>query len=163
MQRNQLASIDSFFQHLRCGMFQQRWKQSGGFDSTVWSWNKFISSLHIDLNHFWAIIDCIYCSTWISSNVRNKEIQGNRDFDHDLTSMHVKTGFAFWLHFLKLVTLKEIYSCVKHVMFIKACNRLHWSQSKTYSGKNWYISKWQIASTLSTIHVSPPFLLSSTS
>jgi len=36
------------------------------------------------LNHFWAIIDCIYCSTWISSNVRNKEIQGNRDFDSDL-------------------------------------------------------------------------------
>jgi len=45
--------------------------------------------------------------------------------------MHVRIGFAFWLHFLKLVTLKEIISCVNHVMFIKACNRLHWSQSKT--------------------------------
>ena len=81
MQRNQLASIDSFFQHLRWSVFQQRWKQSGGFDSTVWSWNSCINSLHNDLNHFWAMIDCIYCSTWILSNVRNKGIQENRDFD----------------------------------------------------------------------------------
>ena len=81
IQRKQLASIDSFFQHLRWSVFQQRWKQSGGFDSTVWSWNSCINSLHNDLNHFWAIIDCIYCSTWILSNVSNKGIQGNRDFD----------------------------------------------------------------------------------